>query len=90
MKWYHGTNKKAWELIKKEKMLFGFDRFKHDAQRKTYLATDIEEAKCYGDVLLEVEYNPSIHPTMNNYVPDCWQIRVYEPIQIKDIKCLKE
>jgi hypothetical protein len=90
MKWYHGTNKKAWELIKKERLLFGFDRFKHDSPRKTYLAADMQEAKCYGDVLLEVEYNPLVHPEMNNYVPDCWQIRVYEPIPIKNIKCLKE
>lgn len=90
MKWYHGTNRKAWELIKKEGILFGVDRFKHDAPKKTYLATDIEEAKCYGDVLLEVEYNPFIHPKMNNYVYDCWQIRVYEPIPLKNIKCIKE
>lgn len=90
MKWYHGTSKEKWDLIKKEGVLFGFDKFEYNAPRKTYLATNIEEAKYYGDVLLEIEYNPFVHPKMNNYVPDCWQIRVYEPILIENIKCLKE
>lgn len=90
MKWYHGTDKEAWKYIQKERILFGIDKFDDTAPRKTYLAADIEEAKCYGNVLLEVEYNPFINPGMNNYIDGCWQIRVYEPIQIKNIKCLKE
>ena len=54
MKWYHGTSKEKWNLIKKEGVLFGFDKLKYNAPRKTYLATNIEEAKYYGDVLLEL------------------------------------
>ena len=51
---------------------------------------DINEAKCYGEIILEVEYNPFLHPKMNNYIDGCWQLRVYEPIEIKFIKNLKE
>lgn len=88
MKWYHGTNKEAWEHIQKEKILFGIDKFDNNALRKTYLAVDIKEAKCYGNVLLEVEYDPTIHPNMNNYIDGCWQVRVYEPIPISKIKLI--
>ena len=88
MKWYHGTDKEAWNRIKKEGILFGIDKFDNNAPRKTYLADSIEEAKCYGDVLLEVEYDPFINKQMNNYTPNCWQIRVYEPIPIENINVL--
>lgn len=90
MKWFHGTNEEAWKHIQKEGILFGIDKFVNSSPRKTYLAADIEEAKCYGNVILEVEYDPFINPKMNNYIDDCWQIRVYEPIQIKNVRCLNE
>ena len=82
MTFYHGTTEKAWAQIQKEGMLFG----KRDApSRVTYLALTKEEAECYGSVVLEVEYNPYLHKEMNNYSPDCWQVRVYEPIYIETI-----
>jgi RNA:NAD 2'-phosphotransferase (TPT1/KptA family) len=86
MIFYHGTSKENWEQIQKEGILFG----KRNApSRCTYLAVDIDEARQYGDILLEVEYDPSIHPTENNYISDCWQIRVYEPIPIEQIKIIR-
>lgn len=93
MIFYHGTNQGAWEKIQKEGVLFGkravFDKeFKrlYNISPCTYLTPDVEEAKCYGDILLEVEYDPFKNPVENNYVEGCWQFRVYEPIPIKDVK----
>lgn len=85
MIFYHGTTKDKWVQALKEGMLFGK---REGADRCTYLATDIEEAKCYGDVVLTVAYDPTKHPDKNNYVDGCWQFRVYEPIclgQIEDV-----
>ena len=95
MKFYHGTTSENWGKIQKEGVLFGLiivlDRngnpsSKHKPHRCTYLATSLEEAKCYGDIVLEVEYDPFLHPKKNNYVDGCWQLRVYEPISITNIK----
>ena len=87
MIFYHGTNEETWQEIQKEGILFG-RRFwgNKEVDRCTYLAVDIEEAKCYGDVVLEVEYDPYKHKKLNNYIEDCWQLRVYEPILITNIK----
>ena len=92
MIFYHGTSEENWAAIQKEGILYG-RRFVTDSNgniikevdRCTYLAVDVEEAKCYGDVILEVEYDPysSRH---NNYTEDCWQLRVYEPISIDNIR----
>lgn len=100
MTFYHGTSKDNWDAIQKEGILWG-RRFIVDNDgnpikevcRCTYLAVDREEAEKYGDVVLKVEYNPYISPKHNNYVMDCWQVRVYEPIplsQIKECKARKE
>ena len=95
MKFYHGTTLENWEKIQKEGILFGvrvvLDKngnvsSKYKTQRTTYLTTTIEEAKCYGDIVLEVEYDPSLQPKKNNYVDGCWQLRVYEPIPLINIK----
>ncbi len=91
MIFYHGTNKEIWDTIQKEGILFG-RRISpitgEELSRCTYLAVDKEEAACYGDVVLQVEYNPFEHPKMNNYINGCWQVRVYEPISIKDVKLI--
>ena len=34
MKWYHGTSKEKWNLIKKEGVLFGFDKLNTMPQEK--------------------------------------------------------
>ena len=106
MTFYHGTSQENWEAIQKEGILLG-RRFVTDSDgnimkevdRCTYLATDIEEAKHYGEIVLEVEYNPfdsngkikknKRKIPLNNYFMDCWQIRVYEPIPIENIKIIQ-
>lgn len=87
MIFYHGTSVESWKKIQEEGVLFGRIEApspKYHPSRCTYLATDIAEAKCYGDVVLKVEYNPFINKKMNNYVEGCWQVRVYEPIPLSD------
>ena len=92
---YHGTSKENWNAIQKEGILYG-RRFVTDnngniikeVDRCTYLAVDLEEAKCYGDVVLQVEYNP-VNSKHNNYKEGCWQVRVYEPIPISKIQEVK-
>ena len=95
MTFYHGTSKENWDAIQKERVLFGRryvlnneGTIHHEVDRCTYLAVDLEEAKCYGDIVLQVEYNPHEHPKKNNYIDGCWQLRVYEPISIDKIKKL--
>ena len=81
MKFYHWTTKENREKIKSEWVL----RWIRNApSRCTYLAVDKEEAKQYGDVVLEVEYDPK--QWQDNYCEGCWQMRVYIPIPINDIK----
>ncbi len=103
MIFYHGTSEENWKDIQKEGILFGrryiTDREGNiikEVDRCTYLATDLKEAKQYGNIVLKVEYNPLDSEgnvrkdkrgiPFNNYIPDCWQIRVYEPININDIE----
>ena len=96
MTFYHGTNKENWDAIQKEGVLYG-RRYITDnngniikeVNRCTYLATDLEEAKHYGDVILQVEYDPFKHKKENNYIDGCWQVRVYEPIPISKIQEVK-
>ena len=102
MKWYHGTSKENWKAIQEEGILFGRryvtdndGKIIKEVDRCTYLACDIEEAKHYGEVVLEVEYNPfdangrikkdKRKIPLNNYFIDIWQIRVYEPIPLSDM-----
>jgi len=97
MIFYHGTTKESWETIQQEGFLYGRryivdnnGKIVQEVSRCTYLATDLEEAKHYGEVVLQVEYDPksSKHRNYNNYVDDCWQLRVYEPIPLSQIKLL--
>ena len=81
--WYHGTTSDALKKIQQEGVLFGV---RNTPSRCTYLAADLSTAKQYGDVILQVNYNPSGGD--NNYCDDCWQMRVYEPIPIKNITIL--
>ena len=96
MTFFHGTSEDNWKLIQEEGMLFGRRYILNDdgsicreVDRCTYLATDIEEARHYGDIILQVEYDPHEHPKKNNYIDDCWQVRVYEPIPIENIRLIK-
>ena len=97
MTFYHGTSEDNWNKIQEEGILFG-RRFVVDGNGKpikecdkcTYLSVEPEEANNYGDVLLEVEYNPNKEGSRHNRFDDtCWQIRVYEPIPIESVKRVK-
>ena len=92
MVFYHGTSENKYKEIMEEGVLYGkrgtFNG--REIDRCTYLAVDKEEAECYGDVLLEVEYDPFKNKKKNNYIEDCWQIRVYEPIAIANIKRIEK
>ena len=86
MIFYHGTSEETWKEIQEEGILFGKQEYRGSVRRFTYLATDKEEAMCYGNVLLEVEFDPFENKNNNNYCDGCWQIRVYDPIPLKKIK----
>ena len=94
MKFYHGTSEENWNQIQKDGCLFGYDRiFSNDRKtvlqefRKTYLAAERVDAEKYGDVILEVEYDPYREGAQcNSFCEGCWQIRVYEPIPIENVK----
>lgn len=77
MKWYHTCSKEDWEKTKKRGYLLNK---RGKSSPCTYLAVIPEDAKGYGPVLLEVRYDPRVNPDKNNYDPESWQIRVYEPI----------
>ena len=55
-KFYHGTSKENWELIRKEGILFGRLLVNNKLiSRCTYLVIDNEETRYYGEVVLEIE-----------------------------------
>lgn len=92
MIFYHGTSQENWKAIQQEGCLYGRryiidnnGNILKEIDRCTYLATDLKESEQYGDVVLQVEYDPknSMH---NNYIDGCWQLRVYEPIPLSQIK----
>lgn len=94
MIFYHGTSQENWKTIQEEGFLYGKryiidnnGKIIREVDRCTYLATDLEEAKHYGEVVLQVEYNPKVSKH-NNYVEGCWQVRVYEPIPLSQVKLL--
>ena len=108
MIFYHGTSEELWKQIQEEGLLWG-RRYITDSNgniikevsRCTYLAKEQSVAEDFGEVILEVEYNPlnrrgrnrrdKRNKPLNNYDPhpDVWQLRVYEPILIENIKRLK-
>ena len=87
MLFYHGTTKENYQKILKEGILWGVRNY---YSRCTYLTKDLLEAKTYGEIILEVEYDPAINEKYNNYCQDCWQFRVYEPISIENIRILNK
>ena len=65
MIFFHGTSKENWKLIQESGVLYGINQvLSNDKKtvlrefRLTYLATDFDEACCYGDVVLAVNYDP--------------------------------
>lgn len=94
---YHGTSKENWEKIKKEGVLWGgwnWHRTKgKEGYRHTYLTPEIDVARAYGEIILEVQYNPvGSGKGKDNYGfnppkgQTCWQFAVFVPIDIKYVK----
>ena len=96
MKFFHGTTEANWEKIQKEGVLWGGDSWHKtngkEGYRYTYLTPDIKVARMFGNVMLEVEYEPVGNRNgIDNYGFDpppgmsCWQFSVFVPISISDI-----
>jgi hypothetical protein len=90
MIFYHGTSEENWKIIQTEGVLWGVRSVPGlNPSRCTYLAVNETEARQYGTVILEVEYDPldrhDEQGRLNNWFPRCWQLRVYEPILLKNI-----
>jgi hypothetical protein len=90
---YHGTSESIWNEIQKEGVLFGArsHRPKDEQYRYTYLTPDIEVARKYGPVILEIYYKPTGLYGVDNYgfnPPEgehCWQFSVFDPIPLQSI-----
>lgn len=80
MIFYHGTTKEKWAEIQEEGVLWGV---RNAPSRCTYLTPMIEEARCYGEIVLRVDYDPLEGD--NNYVGGCWQHREYFPIALDQV-----
>lgn len=96
-KFYHGTSQQNWIKIQKEGVLWGgwnWHRTKgKQGYRHTYLTSELDIAKKYGDIVLEIKYSPSRKKKgLDNYGfyppvgQTCWQFAVYVPIPIKKVK----
>ena len=83
---YHGTSLTTWQKIQQEEVLWGI---RNAPSRCTYLANSKDEAACYGNVVLEVDFNPDVD-TPNNYMKGAWQCRVYVPIPLSRVRMLKK
>lgn len=85
MKFYHGTSLSVWRKIQEEGVLWGK---RNTPSRCTYLALNYDDAKKFGEVVLEVDYEPKT--LVDNYVDGCWQVRVYDPLPINQINRLEK
>lgn len=81
---WHGCKLAAWEKCVEQGYLL-HQRLGKDPL--VYLAKDLEEAMCYGEVVLEVRFDPEVD-LPNNYHPDFWQCRVYKGIPLDRVRVL--
>lgn len=97
MIFYHGTSCENWRKIQEEGVLWGGDTWHKTGGRKgyryTYLTPEKQVAKKYGNVLLEIEYEPKgAGSGIDNYGFNpppgmtCWQFSVFIPIELKKVK----
>ena len=89
MIFYHGTSEENWKKIQREGILFGQGL----SYRFTYLTPLIEMARSYGNIVLEVEYEPvGVGSGIDNYgfnPPEgmiCWQFSVFVPIPLSNVR----
>lgn len=89
MIFYHGTSVENWEKIQQEGILWGIPS-PNAKYRYTYLTPEIEVAKGFGEVILEIEYKPVgiDGRRIDNYGfnpppgQSCWQFSVFVPISL--------
>lgn len=89
MKFYHRTTTDNWIKIQEEGVLWG-----QHSYRYTYLSP-FDVGDSYGDVLLEVNYEPKGNPDDNyGFNPPkgqvCWQFSVFKPISIANVKVVSQ
>jgi len=110
MKCYHGTSIEKWNLIQEDGQLWGYNIYKNPdgseyrSYRYTYLSPEIKIAEEYGDVILEIDYEPvGVDGTeTDNFCFDydipmdelkkgayCWQFSVFIPISLDKVKRIK-
>lgn len=96
--WYHGTTEREWGLIQSEGVLWGVEIWEMDGQRHTrrltYLTPCPRIAMRFAGwgvcpphewkVVLAVQFDPLKYTC--NIAPDCWQVRVYDPIPLTDVR----
>lgn len=88
MIFWHATSEANLTAIRKEGVIWGLrahGSLDEVPLRCTYLSLALVHAKKFGEVVLRVEYDPSINPYENSFVEGCWQVRVYEPIDVSAI-----
>jgi len=97
VKFYHGTSVDRWEKIKKSGFLWGYrvhNGKKTLSYRYTYLTPHLEVARKYGDIVLEVEYEPTGKYGIDNYGfnpppgEEVWQFSVFVKIPICFVKVI--
>lgn len=99
IKFYHGTKPCKWDQIQSEGVLWGIPtplpgvEYPDGVRRYTYLTPLISMAGKYGDVLLEVDYDPvGVGSGIDNYgfnPPEgkfCWQFSVFIPIPLTCVR----
>jgi len=87
MKLYHGTSNANWLKIQKSKCL-GID------DKPLFLSIIEQYAESYGEVLLEVEYEPlyiekEFPSNMNSNIYGQFQIKTFNKISLKYVKEIK-
>lgn len=88
IRFWHGMSEESWKQTKEQGFLLHARATKESPNMSpcTYLAVNRAEAEQYGEVVVEVIYDPLKNSDMNNYQKDAWQLRVYEKIPIKNVR----
>lgn len=95
--WYHGTTEREWKAIQLEGVLWGVEVWERggvtQSRRLTYLTPCPHIAYKFAGwgrcpahewkVVLSVSFDPAKY--VCNFAPNCWQVRVYDPIPLSDV-----
>lgn len=81
MIFYHGTTEQKWKQIQKDGYLLGVT----ENGRFTFLSPEKQITQEYGDVILKVDYDITVHPELVEKL-GWWQYIIHELIGIDKIK----